>query len=198
MNPENQNDSVRPEYTVEVFDPKIGMKGFLVIHSTVLGPGKGGFRMTKDVSREEVTRLARTMTLKTALADLPFGGAKGGIVWPGGNDKKKKEFVQSFARALKPFLVTKYISAPDINTGEQEMAWFVEAVGNPKAATGKPQKLGGLPHELGSTGWGVAHAAKVALETIGKKNNFLKKGGEIDIDRAARLVLKDWQESRIK
>src|SRR3989344_2379987 len=107
--------SANPEYILKVSDPKIGMEGFLVIDSTVLGPGKGGIRMTPDVTLEEVARLARTMTLKNALADIPFGGAKGGIKWPGGSDELKKEFVQSYARAIKHLIPHKYIAGPDVN-----------------------------------------------------------------------------------
>ena len=164
-----EHDSFGPEKIIEVYDPKLNMRGFLVIHNTAIGPGKGGFRMTPLVNKEEVYRLARAMTWKNALAGVPFGGAKGGIIWKHGRDdlKLKKEFVQSFARSLKPFLIKEYISAPDVNTSEWEMAWFVEAVGNRKAATGKPKRLGGLPHELGSTGFGVAHAARVTMEICG-------------------------------
>ena len=72
-------DEFGPEKILEVYDPKSGMRGFLVIDNTKLGPGKGGIRMTPDVSREEVFGLARAMTFKNALADLPFGGAKSGI-----------------------------------------------------------------------------------------------------------------------
>jgi len=161
------HDPFGPEYIIKVYDHKIGMEGFLVIHNTARGPGKGGFRMTPQVTEEEVLRLATTMTWKNALAGIPFGGAKGGIVWNGGSEKQKKAFVQSFARAIKPFIPQKYISGPDVNAGEREMQWFVEAVGTRKAATGKPRRLGGLPHELGSTGFGVAWAARVAAKLIG-------------------------------
>lgn len=175
---EIKKDKYGPEYVVEVYDPKIGMNGFLVIDNTALGLGKGGIRMTPDVTKEEVFRLARTMTWKNALADIPFGGAKSGIIWRGGTDKLKKEFIQSFARAIKPFTPEKYVAAPDVNTGEKEMRWFVEATGNWKSATGKPATLCmktfgrsgekcGIPHEFGSTGFGVAHAAAVAAELIG-------------------------------
>lgn len=165
-------DSTGPEYAVRVYDPKIGMEGFLVIDNTARGLGKGGIRMTSSVSMEEVFRLARTMTWKNALADIPFGGAKGGIVWKGGDEKLKKAFVQSFARAVKPFIPTKYIAGPDVNTTEKEMRWIAEALGNWQASTGKPAKFCkgkkcGLPHELGSTGFGVAHATKVAAESVG-------------------------------
>ncbi|MBI5787166.1 MAG: Glu/Leu/Phe/Val dehydrogenase, partial [Candidatus Niyogibacteria bacterium] len=169
------NDKFGPELILKVYDPKIGMRGFLVVDNTALGPGKGGIRMTANVTEEEVGRLARAMTWKNALAGIPFGGAKAGIVWPGGTPEKKKQFVQSFARALKPLVPKKYIAGPDVNTGEKEMQWFAEATGNWRSATGKPANLCmqifgkpgekcGIPHEFGSTGFGVAHAARVAAE----------------------------------
>ncbi|MDO8584537.1 MAG: Glu/Leu/Phe/Val dehydrogenase [bacterium] len=173
-----QKDTFGPELVLRVYDAAIGMEGFLVIDNTAIGPGKGGIRMTPDVTVEEVFRLARTMTWKNALADIPFGGAKGGIVWPGGSDELKKQFIQSFARALKPFMPKRYIAGPDVNTGEREMQWFVEATGNWRTATGKPAnycmtvfgKKGekcGIPHEFGSTGFGVVHATRVAADLAG-------------------------------
>jgi len=171
-------DKFGPKYMVQVYDSKIGMEGFLVIDNTALGPGKGGIRMTADVSEEEVWRLARTMTWKNALAGIPFGGAKAGIVWRGGSDELKKQHIQSFARAIKLFTPKKYIAGPDINTGEREMQWFVEATGNWRSATGKPANLCmklfgkpgekcGIPHEFGSTGFGVAHATVIAAQIAG-------------------------------
>jgi len=165
---------------LKVYDASLGMTGFLVIDNTTLGPGKGGIRMTLNVTEEEVRRLARAMTFKNSLAGLPFGGAKGGIVWPGGSDKLKKQYVQSFARAISLLTPKKYIAGPDVNTGEQEMQWFVEATGNWRSATGKPAKLCmlvfgkggsveqcGIPHEFGSTGFGVAESTRVAAEIAG-------------------------------
>ncbi len=164
-------DKFGPEYVVKVRDPRLDLEGYLVIHNTALGPGKGGIRMTPDVSEEEVCRLASTMTWKNSLAGIPFGGAKAGLVWRGGSLAKKKKLVQAFARAIKPFLISKYIAGPDVNSGEREMQWFVEAAGDWSAATGKPAKYCrdrkcGLPHELGSTGFGVAQAAKVAAREL--------------------------------
>lgn len=173
-------DQWGPEYVLRVWDPKLGMTGFLVVDNTLLGPGKGGIRMTPDVTEEEVRRLARAMTFKNALAGLPFGGAKAGIRWNGGSEQQKKLFVQEFARAIKIFTPRKYIAGPDVNTGEKEMQWFVEATGNWRSATGKPAKLCmlvfgkegsveqcGIPHEFGSTGFGVAQSTKVAANMIG-------------------------------
>lgn len=170
-------DQFGPEYIVKIYDSHIGMEGFLVVDNTAMGPGKGGIRMTADVSEKEVWRLARTMTWKNALAGIPFGGAKAGIVWPGGSDELKKKYVQSFARAIKLFTPKKYIAGPDVNTGEREMQWFVEAIGNWRSATGKPANLCmkifgkpeekcGIPHEFGSTGFGVAQAVAETAQAL--------------------------------
>lgn len=172
-------DEWGPEHVVQISRPEINLVGFLVIDNTALGPGKGGIRMTPNVTEEEVRRLARAMTWKNALAGIPFGGAKAGIRFSG-YQKDKKEAIQEFARAIQVFTPGKYIAGPDVNTGEQEMQWFVEATGNWKTATGKPAKLCmlvfekggtkqqcGIPHEFGSTGFGVAHATGVAAQLMG-------------------------------
>lgn len=175
---EIKKDKFGPEYVVDVYDPKIGMQGFLVIDNTTLGLGKGGIRMTPSVTKEEVFRLARVMTWKNSLAGIPFGGAKAGIVWKGGSEKLKEKFIRSFAKAIKPFVPKKYIPGPDVNTTEKEMTIIAEEIGNWKGATGKPsdycyknsrtgKKICGLPHELGSTGFGVAHSAVVTAEIAG-------------------------------
>src|SRR3989338_1475185 len=77
-----KKDEFGPEYIINVYDPQIGMEGFLVIDNTVLGMAKGGIRMTPNVTAEEVFRLARAMTWKNAVAGIPFGGGKAGIIWP--------------------------------------------------------------------------------------------------------------------
>lgn len=162
-------DEFGPEKVLGVYDPKTGMRGFVVIDNTALGPGKGGIRMTPTVTVEEVFRLARTMTWKNALAGLPFGGAKSGIIAnPKGISPAKKEaIVKAFAKALQVVSPCDYIAAPDMNMAEKEMRWYVEANGSRKSATGKPKKMGGLPHELGSTGFGVYHAALIAADKAG-------------------------------
>ncbi|MEM7813358.1 MAG: Glu/Leu/Phe/Val dehydrogenase [Candidatus Aenigmatarchaeota archaeon] len=177
MELEQFSDEFGPEKILEVYDPKSGMKGVVVIDNTALGPGKGGIRMTPTVDVAEVFRLARTMTWKCALAGLPFGGAKSGIIFdPKVHPReKKKEIIEAFARALRPVCPSMYIAAPDINTGEEEMRWFAEANGDWRACTGKPKdmcidaekKRCGIPHEFGSTGFGVAHAAAVAAQHAG-------------------------------
>jgi len=162
-------DEWGPEKVIQTYDPKTGMKGILVIDNTALGPGKGGIRFRPDVDVKEVFRLARAMTWKCALAELPFGGAKSGII---ANSKKitkeqKKAIVEAFAKSLKPVCPSMYVAAPDMNTAEEEMKWFAKANGSMKACTGKPKELGGIPHELGSTGFGVFHSTLVAAEHYG-------------------------------
>jgi glutamate dehydrogenase/leucine dehydrogenase len=169
MKLESFADEFGPEKIIQTYDPRTGMKGILIIDNASRGPGKGGIRMTPTVDVEEVFRLARTMTWKCALADLPFGGAKSGII---ADDRKmskeqKKAIVEAFAISLKPVCPSMYVAAPDMNMGEEEMKWFAEANGSMQACTGKPKELGGIPHELGSTGFGVYHSALVAIEHLG-------------------------------
>lgn len=158
-------DDIGPRYVVKVYNSEFGVSGVLVIDNVKLGPGKGGIRMTSTVGEEEVSRLARAMTYKNALAGIPFGGAKAGLAFnpKTAEAKTKRRIVEWFARELKPFLPKLYIAGPDINMTEKEMAVFAKAAGDHRTATGKPKRLGGLPHELGSTGLGVAEAVKIAL-----------------------------------
>jgi glutamate dehydrogenase/leucine dehydrogenase len=159
-------DDVGPEKILEVYNPKVGMHGFVVIDNTALGPGKGGIRMTETVTKTEVSRLARAMTWKNALAGLPFGGAKAGIIADDRTmtQEKKDEIVAAFAEALKPVCPSLYVAGPDMNMAEHEMEIFADANGSRQSCTGKPANLGGLPHELGSTGFGVFHSLLVALK----------------------------------
>lgn len=161
-------DSFGPEKIIEVYNSKIGMHGFVVIDNTAFGPGKGGIRMTPSVSVEEVSKLARAMTYKCALAELPFGGAKSGIIADSRKltKEKKRELIETFAQSLKIIVPELYIAGPDIATTMEEMKVFSQAIGSPKACTGKPVEIGGIPHEIGSTGYGVFLAAKQACEFL--------------------------------
>ena len=168
-------DEWGPEKVLQVYDPQTKTQGILVIDNTALGPGKGGIRMTSTVSVEEIFRLARTMTWKCALAELPFGGAKSGIIAdPKEISKEEKlNLIKAFGMALKPLSPSQYVAAPDINTGEEEMAAYALANGSLRSCTGKPAHMCvrpgekcGIPHEYGSTGYGVFHATRVAAEHI--------------------------------
>lgn len=163
-------DKFGPEKVLEVYHPKSGMRGFVVIDNEALGPGKGGIRMTPTVNIEEVAKLARVMTWKCAMAELRFGGAKSGIIFNPKEEtsEKKREIIENFSKAIKVVCPEHYIAAPDINTGEKEMGWFAKANGNYKACTGKPKSMGGIPHEIGSTGYGVFQATKILAEFMHK------------------------------
>jgi len=163
------HDEFGPEKVLEVWDAKSGMHGYVVIDNTARGPAKGGIRMTPTVDRHEVAKLARAMTWKTAIADLPFGGGKSGIMADPKKmpPHKKTEIVAAFGRALHAISPHIYIAAPDMNTGEHEMQVFARANGNIRSTTGKPKSMGGLPHEYGSTGYGVYISTLVAADFMG-------------------------------
>ncbi len=150
-----------PEKVLHTYDPKTGVQGVLVIDNTARGPGKGGMRIASDITARMVFGLARTMTWKCALSDLPFGGAKAGIR-ADPFKANRIEVVRSFARAVAPYVPSQWISAPDMNVGEKEIEAFVNEVGDLRGATGKPEHLGGIPHETGTTGFGVG----VSIESL--------------------------------
>jgi glutamate dehydrogenase (NAD(P)+) len=166
-------DKWGPEKILHTYDPKTGVQGVLVIDNTARGPGKGGMRIAADVTARMVFGLARTMTWKCALADLPFGGAKAGIrVDPFKADRI--QVIRSFARAVAPFVPSHWVSAPDMNVGEKEIEAFVNEVGDLKAATGKPEHLGGIPHETGTTGFGVGVSIEALLDRAGGEMHLPK------------------------
>jgi glutamate dehydrogenase/leucine dehydrogenase len=170
-------DEFGPEKIIQVYDPQTGLHGITVIDNTALGPAKGGIRMTPTVSIDEVARLARAMTWKCSLAELPFGGGKSGIVADPKQMKpsQKNAQIAAFGRALRHIAPREYIAAPDMNIGEYDIEVFVKGNGNLKSATGKPSNLCvapgqcGIPHEYGSTGFGVFHSTLVAAEHLGIK-----------------------------
>jgi glutamate dehydrogenase (NAD(P)+) len=158
-------DEWGPEKVLQVYDPDTGMKGVLVIDNTATGPGKGGIRFVESVTPLEVFKLARTMTWKCAAAGLPFGGAKGGII-ADPNKVDRVAWMKSFAKMIRPYCPSQYIAATDVGTTELDMAVFAHEIGDMRACTGKPVEVGGIPHELGTTGYGVSVAMKVALELL--------------------------------
>ncbi len=169
-------DEIGPEQVLIVNDTIAGLSGVVVIDNTKRGPGKGGVRLEPDVTIQEVAQLARAMTIKNAVADLPFGGAKAGIRADPAKVDKKKLF-NAFAKAIAPLVPKQYIPGPDMNTGENEMDELAKGLCI-SCATGKSIELGGLPHELGSTGYGVALATRIAL----KHKNIAIEGATIAIE----------------
>jgi glutamate dehydrogenase (NAD(P)+) len=158
-------DEWGPEKVLQVYDPDTGMKGVLVIDNTSKGPGKGGIRFAPSVTSLEVFRLARTMTWKCAASGLPFGGAKGGII-ADPNKVDRVSWMKSFAKMIRPYCPSQYIAATDVGTTELDMAIFAHEIGDMRACTGKPSELGGIPHELGTTGYGVSVALQTAFDIL--------------------------------
>jgi glutamate dehydrogenase (NAD(P)+) len=154
-------DDLGPEKIVHIYEPKSGLKAIVVVDNLALGPAIGGCRMATDVDAREVFRLARAMTLKNALNDLPHGGAKSAILAnPAGANKEA--LIRSFAQAIKH--LTDYTPGPDMGTDETCMAYIHDEIGR---AVGLPKVLGGLPLDaLGTTGYGVAVAADVASKVL--------------------------------
>jgi glutamate dehydrogenase/leucine dehydrogenase len=194
-------DEFGPEKILQVYDPKTGMKGFVVIDNTAFGIAKGGIRMTPDVTVDEVAKLARAMTWKCAMADIPFGGGKSGIVADPKklSDKQKQGLMAAFGKAISPVCPSLYCAAPDMNTAEREMETFAKANGSIDSCTGKPKELCdgkkcGIPHELGSTGYGVYHSTLVALDHMKldvKKVTFSVEGfGNVGVFAAKFLTEK--------
>jgi len=158
-------------------------EGYRVIHSTALGPSKGGIRYHPQVDEEEVKALAAWMTFKCAIADIPYGGAKGGITC----DPKKmslgelERMTRAYTSAMSDiFGVDKDIPAPDVNTSGREMAWIVDEFSkvkggfSPGVVTGKPLHLGGSQGRVEATGRGVCTSALEAIAKMKLKPGKLK------------------------
>ena len=150
-------------------------RGYRVQHNGARGPYKGGIRYHPSAELDEVRALASLMTWKTALLDLPFGGAKGGIaVDPSGMDDQELELLtRRFTLAISHVLgVNRDIPAPDVATNAQTMAWMMDAYSSrngytPAIVTGKPVDLGGAPGREAATGRGVVFVLAAAAEHWG-------------------------------
>jgi glutamate dehydrogenase (NAD(P)+) len=153
-------DDLGPAKIIYVYEPSMGLKAVLVVDNIAKGPSIGGVRMAPDVSAHECFRLARAMTLKNAAAGLPHGGGKAVLYGDPGMPKPQKErLIRSLASSLRN--VEEYIFAPDMGTDEECMAWVKDEIGR---SVGLPREVGGIPlDEVGATGWGLRHAAEVAL-----------------------------------
>jgi len=160
--------------TLEVFT------GYRVLHSTVRGPGKGGIRFAPDVSLDEVRALATWMTWKCAVVDIPFGGAKGGIICD--PSKMSRGELERLTRRYTAELVDwlgpeRDIPAPDVGTGEQTMAWVMDTYSmhhrqaTTAVVTGKPIELGGSRGRREATGRGVMICCDKALAKLGMKKD---------------------------
>ena len=149
--------------------------GYRVQHNGARGPYKGGIRYHPEADLDEVRALASLMTWKTALLDVPFGGAKGGIaVDPTSMSLRELEaMTRRFTLSLSHVLGThRDVPAPDMNTNAQTMAWMMDAYSgrygySPAIVTGKPVDLGGAPGREAATGRGVVYCLEAACRRWG-------------------------------
>ena len=155
--------------SVEVFT------GWRVHHDTTRGPGKGGIRFHPEVDVDEVKALAAAMTFKTAVLDLPFGGAKGGVrcdptvLSLGELERLTRRYTYEISPLLGP---DRDIPAPDVNTDGRVMAWLMDTLSMthgsamPASVTGKPLLLGGTTAHSGATSSGCVVCARAAFKEL--------------------------------
>ena len=158
-------DEFGPEKIVYIYEPRCGLRGIVVIDNSSIGPAIGGIRMTPTVNTQEVFRLARAMTWKNALAGIPHGGGKSGIIADPRTltPEKKETLIRQFARGIET--LNQYIPGPDMGTDETTMAWVRDEI---RRSVGLSSVLGGIPlDQVGATGFGLAVCAEVAQEFAG-------------------------------
>src|SRR3954470_1314386 len=149
--------------------------GYRVQHNAARGPYKGGIRYHPEVDLDEVRALAALMSWKTAIVDVPFGGAKGGVncdpreLTQTEVQQLTRSFIDRIDKVLGP---TRDIPAPDVNTNAQVMAWMMDEYGKlhghtPAIVTGKPISLGGSYGREAATGRGVVLCFREAAPHLG-------------------------------
>jgi len=152
------------------------LTGFRVVHNDTRGPAKGGIRYHPDVTLDEVRALAALMTLKTAVVNIPYGGAKGAVVCnpkalsQGELERLTRRYTSEISILIGP---ERDIPAPDVGTNPQVMAWIMDTYSMIKGysvlgvVTGKPVGVGGSKGRFGATGRGCMVSAKLAANHLG-------------------------------
>src|SRR6266571_3885704 len=167
---------VTVQIPVKLSDGKIHVySGYRIQHNGARGPYKGGVRFHPEVDVDEIRALASLMTWKTAVAGVPFGGAKGGVNCPA--DRLERSEVQKITRSFmdkveKVLGPTRDIPAPDVNTNAQVMAWMMDEYGKlhghtPAICTGKPIALEGSYGREAATGRGCVYMFREAAPQLG-------------------------------
>jgi glutamate dehydrogenase (NAD(P)+) len=151
-------------------------KGYRVHHNTSRGPSKGGIRYHPAVSLDEVKALAMWMTWKCAVVNIPYGGAKGGVIVDPGqlSTGELQRLTRRYASELLPFIgPERDIPAPDLGTNEQIMAWIMDTYSTregfsvPGVVTGKPLAIGGSAGRNLATARGVTYVTLATLKHLG-------------------------------
>jgi len=152
--------------------------GFRVQHSIARGPSKGGIRYAPDVTLDEVRALAAWMTWKCAVVNIPFGGAKGGVICDphkmsiGELERMTRRYTAELFEFIGP---EKDVPAPDVNTNEQTMAWIMDTFSMhmrqtvTAVVTGKPINIGGSRGRREATGRGIMIVCDEAIKKLGMK-----------------------------
>jgi glutamate dehydrogenase (NAD(P)+) len=153
--------------------------GYRVQHSIARGPGKGGIRFDKHVTLDEVRALASWMTWKCAVVNIPFGGAKGGVICDPAllSDFELERITRRYTAEIVEFLgPERDVPAPDVNTNAQTMAWIMDTYSmhvrhtTTAVVTGKPMDLGGSLGRPEATGRGCMIVTQQALKKLGLNN----------------------------
>lgn len=177
--------------------------GYRVQHNNARGPYKGGIRYHPDVTLEEVTALAILMTWKTAVVDIPFGGAKGGVkcdpkkMSKSEVEKLTRRYTVAIADMIGPYID---IPAPDVYTDSQTMAWIMDTYSQlrgaptPEVVTGKPVHIGGSEGREEATSYGVAVCVREAAKKfkLHLKNAPIAIQGYGNVGYNAAKILHEW------
>jgi glutamate dehydrogenase (NAD(P)+) len=151
-------------------------QGYRIHHNVTRGPAKGGIRYHPNVELDEVKALAMWMTWKTAIAGIPFGGAKGGVTVNVKEHSRAEleRMTRRYASEILPLIgPERDIPAPDMNTNEEVMAWMMDTYSQnqgysvPGVVTGKPVSIGGSQGRSGATSRGVMYMVFATLRSLG-------------------------------
>jgi glutamate dehydrogenase (NAD(P)+) len=157
--------------------------GFRVQHSIARGPSKGGIRYSPDVTLDEVRALASWMTWKCAVVNIPFGGAKGGVICDpqkmsmGELERMTRRYTAELIEFIGP---EKDVPAPDVNTNEQTMAWIMDTYSMhmrqtvTAVVTGKPINIGGSRGRREATGRGIMIVCEQAIRKLGLSREYTR------------------------
>lgn len=150
-------------------------EGYRIQHSTTRGPAKGGLRFHPSVNKDEVKALAAWMTFKCAVVNIPYGGAKGGVVVDPKELSKSelRHMTRRFTAMIAPIIgPNQDIPAPDVNTNPEIMGWIMDTYSMlkghsvPSIVTGKPLAINGIPGRMSATGRGVMFTVKNILNRM--------------------------------
>jgi len=168
---------VQVQFTIQTSSGNEVLTGYRVQHNGARGPFKGGMRYHPSVDLDEIRGLAALMTWKTALVEVPFGGAKGGVTCDPTRLTRREleQLTRQFTGRIQDMIgPTRDIPAPDVNTDSRVMTWIMDEYSKyqggyaPGVVTGKPVEVGGSPGRESATAHGLVHVVERALRVQGR------------------------------